>query len=252
MFRRIILASVSVLALMAAASAADMYGSTPVGPAGYKDAPSYPSWGGFFVGVNAGYGWSDSNDQLANNVVPFGGLTPSGGFGGGQIGYNWQVMWHPHLVLGVEADFQGANITDSAVDTHNNTFKSQLDWFGTVRGKLGYAIGRSLIYGTGGFAYGNVDNRAVTHTGNVFQNDGTDTGYALGVGVEHKFSPAWSIKAEYQYINLGANDPVNAAGLTYKAQIASQGGAATVNDDAFHTLRIGLNYRFPPGYEQLK
>ncbi len=101
----------SVVAL-ASANAADLYR----GPAGggYKDGPVdvVDSWTGFYVGVNGGYGWS------ANGVIN--GLTddaphganPEGGFGGGQIGYNWQGIWHPHLVFGVEADIQGSGITD--------------------------------------------------------------------------------------------------------------------------------------------
>ena len=251
MIRRLVLASASVIALSAAANAADMYVPGPV-PGGYKDAPYVVTWSGFYAGVNGGYGWSESSNQLANTVVPFGGLAPSGGFAGGQIGYNWQGIVHPHLVLGIEADFQGAGISASATDVNNNEYKSQLDWFGTVRGRLGYALDQTLVYATGGLAYGNVENRAVTHSGNLFQNTGTETGYVLGAGVEYKLSPAWSVKAEYQYINLGSNDPVNAAGTTYKAQIASQGGVATVNDDAYHTVRLGLNYHIAPAYEPLK
>ncbi len=121
-------------------------------------------------------------------------------------------MWHPHLVLGVEADFQGADITDSVtVGTNPNvTVKSSLDWFGTVRGRIGYAFDRTLVYGTGGFAYGDIKDelsaavtiRDHTYAGSV-SDQTTSTGYVVGGGVEHKFSPSWSVKAEYQYINLG-------------------------------------------------
>src|SRR5579864_4625414 len=100
MFRRFVLTSVSVLALTAAANAADIYVPGPAGPGGYKDA-WYPTWAGFYIGVNGGYAWSDHSDKFA--VAPFTGLDPQGGFGGGQIGYNWQSA---NFVFGVEADIQ--------------------------------------------------------------------------------------------------------------------------------------------------
>ncbi len=88
--------------------------------------------------------------------------------------------------------------------------KSELDWFGTVRGRIGYAFDTSLVYFTGGFAYGGLDNQIdIDHLEYWrYQNDGTATGYVLGGGYEYKFSLAWSVKAEYQYINLGRNDPL--------------------------------------------
>src|SRR5258708_7688363 len=104
---------ISALALGAfSANAADMYRAAPAG--GYKDEPVYVAntWTGFYAGVNGGYGWNANS--FATDPGFLGELNPSGGFGGGQIGYNWQgVFGHPQLVLGVEADFQGADISDS-------------------------------------------------------------------------------------------------------------------------------------------
>jgi outer membrane immunogenic protein len=68
----------------------------------------------------------------------------------------------------------------------------------------------------------------------------------LGGGWEYKFSPAWSAKAEYQYINLGKNDPVAVNGTTPFSLFGVD------RDDAFHTVRVGLNYHLLPGYEPLK
>ncbi len=236
----------SALAL-ASANAADIY-QAPAG-GGYKDSyVPVASWTGFYVGVNGGYGWSESSDQLAWTEAPaFYGLDPKGGFGGGQIGYNWQGFYHPNFVFGVEADFQGGDLSASGTDGIFN-YSSNLDWFGTVRARLGYALDRTLIYATGGFAYGGVTNDvsngvAATH----YRFDDTATGYVVGGGVEYKLTPAWSLKAEYQYINLGKNDPVNPAGAKF-----SNLPTTTLDDDAYHTIRLGLNYHLLPGYEPLK
>jgi outer membrane immunogenic protein len=234
----------SVVAL-ASANAADMYRAPEAG--GYKDGPAYVTvnWAGFYAGVNGGGAWSQEDDQLANSRAAFGGLSPNGGFGGGQIGYNWQGVWHPHLVLGIEADIQGAGIDDKAT-IGAVTWASNLDYFGTVRGRIGYAMDSTLVYFTGGFAYGGVKNE-VTAPGADFKSDGTATGYVLGGGVEYKFTPAWSAKVEYQYINLGKNDPTF-GGLAFTS--SAVGGVD--RDDAYHTVRLGLNYHFVPGYEPLK
>jgi len=224
---------------------------------GYGRTPTYASftWTGPYIGVNGGYGWSAENNQLACTVsfacgqLPF-GVSPDGGFGGGQIGYNWQGVWHPHLVLGVEADFQGADISDRRTDKFGDILQSKLDWFGTVRGRLGYAFDRTLVYGTGGFAFGGIeklgDFSPFPFADNVAKVDKTATGYVVGGGIEYKVAPAWSVKAEYQYINLGQNDPKFQSGLSFKRV------SNTVDDDAFHTVRAGINYHFGGGYEPLK
>jgi outer membrane immunogenic protein len=237
MIRISILGAVGVVALISSANASDLY-RAPAG--GFKDAPyAYAPvslWSGFYAGVNGGGGWSDSSDHLA--LLPYSsGLYPEGAFGGGQVGYNWQGFWHPNLVLGIEADIQGADLSDSATDARGDKVSTKLDYFGSVRGRLGYASGRALVYATGGFAYGGIKNE-----GYGLSNDGTATGYTVGGGFEYKVAPAWSIKTEYQYMNLGKNEPVD-GGVTY----SDLGG--DVREDAFHTIRFGLNYHLLPAAE---
>jgi outer membrane immunogenic protein len=224
----------------ASANAADVYRAPAAG--GYKDTPyATADWAGFYAGVNAGFGWNANSDQFADDG--FFGLNAKGGFGGGQIGYNWQGVWHPNLVLGVEADIQGSDISDKINLDGAGVSKNSLDWFGTIRGRIGYAFDTSLVYFTGGFAYGGISNAAFG-----FTKDDTATGYVLGGGYEYKFNRAWSLKAEYQYINLGKNEPTLDGVTVSKAS----GGDVKVNEDAFHTLRVGLNYHIQPGYEPLK
>jgi outer membrane immunogenic protein len=201
------------------ASAADS------GRGGYN-GPVYAAvdWTGLYAGFNAGGGGS-ANDGL---------VSPSGGFAGGQIGYNWQGVFGmgSSWVAGVEADIQGSGIDDRA-----DELKSSLNWFGTVRGRIGYSCGPTLFYGTAGFAFGEVENRT-----EHFRMTETQTGWVVGGGVEHKFSPAWSMKAEYQFISLDAGD-INGAG-----PLGFTGG----DRSEVNTFRVGLNYRFGHTYDVLK
>jgi outer membrane immunogenic protein len=250
------LASVSVFAILAAgqANSADIY-RAPQSAGGYKDDPVYVApWAGFYAGVNGGGAWSEFSDQLANfnNINKFNGLSPSGGFGGGQIGYNWQGVWHPQLVLGIEADIQGAGISDKATwNPFGNVIavsESRLDWFGTVRSRLGYAFGSALVYGTGGFAFGGIHNTQADNRPVVFAIDKTATGFTAGGGVEYTLTPAWSVKAEYQFIDLGKNDPFSPS----PGQGLFTNFKTKLEDDAFNTFRVGVNYHFGGSYAPLK
>jgi outer membrane immunogenic protein len=234
--KKILLAGIAVAALCAApAFAADR--PAPV----YKAAPApYDSWTGYYVGLNGGYGW-DPRDVLGDTTDNPCCVRPRGWFGGGQAGYNYEMnRW----VWGIETDIQGANIGKTTHDLRfGDTLQSKVDWFGTLRGRIGYDFAPALVYFTGGFAYGNVHNSAVgpALVGSPFNIDHVATGYVLGGGVEYKFAPNWSVKTEYQYINLGKNDPTNAAGTPYSAPVFVS--RFTKSDD-FQTVRIGVNYLF--------
>jgi outer membrane immunogenic protein len=188
------------------------------------------TWTGFYIGVNGGYGWTA-------NTQP-GDLQPSGGFAGGQIGYNMQFggRW----VLGVEADFQGAGISDK-VDLGFVSAENSLNWFGTVRGRIGYAMDRTLVYFTGGFAFGEVESKGQLF-GSPFDIHETQTGYVLGGGLEYKFSPAWSVKGEYEFISLDASN------------LSGPGPLSGGNTDRseVHTIRFGVNYHFGQDYGPIK
>jgi len=254
-------AAAAALVFTTQADAADLYGGYKGGPAAF----SAPMWTGFYLGANGGYAWRQTDDQFgyaacaADCGAPpwptFAGIGAEGGFGGGQIGYGWQgVSGMPSLVAGVEADIQGAGISGKAITVPGEPFNNSLDWFGTVRGRLGYAASSALVYVTGGFAYGGLrqygEDNSKTPTA-VYEANGTVTGYVLGGGVEYKFNPSWSLKAEYQYLNFGRNDPgLACSGCTAPATLSADQN--TVKDDAFHTVRLGVNYWVRPAYEPLK
>ncbi len=239
----------STLAL-APANAADMY--RPPEGVSYKDAPAPMAlWTGPYVGIDGGYAWGGNSSvtppegEVLLIYIPGGGAGTSpasfgsqGGFGGGQAGYNWQ---NGSLVFGIEGDIQAADISGSATATGTGgpaTANNKLDWFGTVRGRLGFTVGTALLYGTGGFAAGGVQD-SLTAKGTTAKHDATAAGYAAGGGLEYAFNPSWSGKAEYEYLNLGKDD------------LAAGGATATYNHE-YNTVRLGLNYHIHPSYEPLK
>jgi outer membrane immunogenic protein len=113
---------------------------------------------------------------------------------------------------------------------------SNMDYFVTVRGRLGFAMDRALIYGTGGFAWAH-NNATVNIAAGPFSarlfDDKDHTGWTAGGGIEWAFTNNWSAKVEYLYMDLGSK------GYTFV------GGLPPVNVDLkVHTAKIGLNYKF--------
>ena len=260
------------------ALAADMYAGGLQGVPAYM---VYSVWSGFYLGVNGGYAW-DANSSTLNttafhdydNHKGFGAttFTTQGGFGGGQIGFNVQ---RDRLVFGIEADIQGAGIAgkqasfaiDNATDTDVATgalVKSWLDWFGTLRGRLGYSFGNSMLYATGGLAFGSITD---TLTGTVTSeqylggysvvpiagsNTSTAIGYAVGAGFETMLAPFLSVKAEYLYMDLGSTSLYDSSGVAVSYGYIDKGDASAKVDHTYHTARLGLNYKLNPVYELLK
>lgn len=255
-----VFAGISLAALLAAAPAlaADI-ARQPVYKAPPPLVPVVYNWTGFYAGINAGYGFGGSGNvltagQAAPNAAEIGaGIRPgsvsldnSGFIGGGQIGYNWQFG---SIVAGIEADADYTGFRDRQTFVNaglNNTFRQDLDYLGTVRGRLGYAWDRTLVYATGGLAYGGLNNK-VDFFGPAGQlqysgrDSSTKTGYTVGGGIEQAFGNGWSAKLEYLYYNLGS-DTVNAA------LVAGGGGVGTGYNTSFkndgHIVRAGLNYKF--------
>jgi outer membrane immunogenic protein len=228
--KRIFLASAALLVTAASAQAADMAAKAP-----YYKAPlvAVYNWTGFYIGVNAGVGIGrDRTTHSLNNDSLY--IAPEGGFGGGQIGYNWQAdsLLGP-IVYGVEADIQGAGLSDGRTTVAPATNYSQKnDWFGTVRGRVGIATGPVLSYVTGGYAYGNVKS-TITEAGvTAFSNNRTQGGWTVGSGVEAALGGNWTGKIEYLYLNLGTKSDAFGPGVQF-----------TNNEIRENLFRVGLNYR---------
>ena len=207
--KKILLASVALFGFAGAASAADLpMRAAPPAPI-IAAAPLF-TWTGFYVGVNAGYGWS--NDDF--DAVDLADEDDDGGFvGGAQVGYNYQIG---SFVVGLEGDIQYADFgADGTFDfdgdgVFDDDFDSS-DWFGTVRARAGVAFDRALIYATGGFA---------------FADDAT--GWTVGGGVEYAFTNNLSAKIEGLYVNLDNDDDF----------------PGFDGETDFGVVRAGLNFRF--------
>ena len=188
--KRFVVAGLGFLALAAMpASAADLPRGAP-----YR-APVYAlqyNWTGFYLGINGGGGFGDSdwNGFAVSNK-------PSGGMIGGTAGYNWQGAGSP-WVFGLEGDIDWTNIKDSTACGGLNC-QTKNNWFGTVRGRVGYAFDRFLPYFTGGLALGDVEAR---RTGFAGSKD-TNAGWTVGVGIEGVIAGNWTAKVEYLYADLG-------------------------------------------------
>jgi outer membrane immunogenic protein len=188
------------------------------------------SWTGFYVGLNAGYGWGDADHQPGNGGTGINDFDIDGGFAGGQVGYNWQI---DRFVIGAEADIQWSGIEGDCDPGECGVPQStshEIDWFGTVRARLGYAAGEWMPYITGGYAFG--DATRTTGAGGGAEADNGIDGWVAGAGVEWAFAPNWSAKAEYQYLDFGDETYDFPAGID------------PVVDLTVHTVRIGVNYRF--------
>lgn len=260
-----IIALAATLGMISAASAADLP-SRKAAPPVY--VPPVMTWNGFYVGANVGGSWKEGQTRSAllpleapvyssngalvatgtgvvsNNTEGSAGIT-----GGLQAGYNWQVS--PMFVVGAETDFQGTSLgsggngNSAARALSLNTVgfgdtvwvgtsaANQLQWFGTVRGRAGVAImPQLLVYGTGGFAYGQVQR-----VNGLTAQNAVQTGWTAGGGLEYKLNSNWSVKGEYLYTQLSGNNTNNWVN-------AGVGVDNINNKTTFQTVRAGLNYNF--------
>src|ERR1700752_2673991 len=172
--------ALSALAGTASAEAADLYGSRA--PYTVNQPLNAYSWAGPYLGGNIGYAWG----TVDNNQT-----RPSGFAGGIQGGYNWQSgPW----VFGVEADIQATGANDTFAP-----WKFSNPWFGTLRGRAGYAMNNVLIYATGGLAYGSV---RVKNTFTGADESKLHPGWVIGAGMEVALTTNCSARAEYLYVDL--------------------------------------------------
>ena len=190
----------------ASARAADLsYGSRA--PYTVNQPLNAYSWAGPYLGGNLGYEWGSVENSRTK---------PSGIVGGATAGYNFQ---NGPWVFGVEGDLEVTGADDTFAP-----WKFSNPWFGTARGRAGYAFSNVLVYGTAGLAFGEL--RAETFG---LSESHTTAGWTAGFGAEVGFAPNWSAKVEYLYVDLNdSNFVITGAQNGYR----------------FGLLRAGVNYHF--------
>jgi outer membrane immunogenic protein len=261
--KKLLLAGVATVALVGAASAADL-GTRPA----YKAAPVAPpvpvfSWTGCHVGAQVGYGWGHKN-VFEGKVNSAGALTTSGTSGsggidvngaifGGQVGCDYQFGFGKGLgggvwVVGIEGSFAGTNIDGKAVDPADPTDSGdhiavKVDWLSSVTGRVGFAgwIPQTLLYIKGGGAWvrdtwdlHDVENR--TGASIVTQNR---SGWTIGGGIEWAFAPNWSAFVEYDHYDFGDKDVTKVPWNRFSDDFSLIRSSQTIE-----TVKVGVNWRF--------
>jgi outer membrane immunogenic protein len=234
--------SLGALALASGAQAADMAPR----PA-YKAPGAIPvwSWAGFYVGANVGVAGARTNisNPSLNYFFPFGSTVDSnktGVIGGVQAGYNWQF---DNLVVGVEGDISVASLnrttSPGAIAFAGDTFNGNMTALGTVRGRVGWAFDRVLVYGTGGVAFANLkDEYNSPNFPPPFTASATSsvTGWTAGGGIEYALFGNWTAKIEYLHVGFPSRSatasPIPPTTYTFAFK------------DSLDIGRVGINYKF--------
>ncbi|WP_187290841.1 outer membrane protein [Hyphomicrobium denitrificans] len=246
---------------MQTASADEYYrGSLKDGPV---VAQGY-NWSGFYGGVNAGYTWNNWDWPSLNPYVappkPCGDCGPpnqnlSGAMLGGTVGYNHQI---DRFVIGVEGDFNFANISDSQRDGNYLVETSKIEHFATIRARAGLLLTPALLaYATGGVAFQDLeygescpsDASAVTagwcrsvanggHGPYSLSKSQWNTGYVVGGGLEWMIAERVSLKVEGLYADFGTND--------YQLGLMADGKPLPKKsiENSETMLKVGVNYHF--------
>ncbi|MGO1164045.1 outer membrane protein [Brucella sp. C7-11G] len=242
---KIILTSVALALASTSAYAADAIAYEE--PVAVVVADTF-SWTGGYIGINAGYAGGkfkhpfsitqQVDDEFFATSDGSLDVTSSGFVGGVQAGYNYQ--FENGFVLGAEADFQGSNVKGEVKFNADNFGElkagTKVEWFGTVRARLGYtATERLLVYGTGGLAYGKVKSYADFGDEGISSSK-TKAGWTVGGGAEYAITNNWTLKSEYLYTDLGKRNLID---------ISEDGNSFSLDNKVkFHTVRVGLNYKF--------
>jgi len=251
--------ALALAALGGTALAADL--PSRKGPVSFAPVAPIFTWTGLYAGVNGGAIFTDNRitstgtaaDTAANIAFsrrpPTVGASEEGFTIGGQIGYNYQFG---NFVAGLEADIAYTDLSKTTrfTGTTNavSVFRQEMDYLGTVRGRLGYAFDRFLVYATGGFAYGDVSNRATFFNAGLpnqidYAGAKSDVkyGYTVGGGVEYAFTNNLSAKAEYLYYDLGKSLPQRRAHRPGRPELPVQHLLSRLE-----ARRVGAPGRSPP------
>ena len=230
---------VAILAGVGGASAADMPARMRAEPP--VMAPAW-SWTGMYIGTHTGVA---AGQTRTSNLTPFDGfnagiplshdVNPVNIFGGGQIGYNWQMgFW----LLGAEIDVGWLGARDTIRPAPDDYVQVRYGGYATFTGRAGLVYERLLSYVKGGAVVARIRNQAADLTGSAIdaddfsQSDRTRWGWTVGSGFEFAIAPQWSVKSEYLYMDFGKVRSTNLDLDTFEHR------------NRVHTAKIGLTSRW--------
>lgn len=232
----------AVLGLAGTATAADLGQRAPIPGAPAIVAPAF-TWTGLYAGGQVGYTWGkDVTKEFLTFPYMYIGLqnsfNPTGFVGGLHVGANVQ---YGSLVAGAEIDADLGRVKGGFVDPPAAPFNpggrgaTELGAHGSIRARLGFAFGHTMIYGAGGFAMGKLQATYYNWpgTGETFKRN--LYGYTIGAGVEHALTNNITVRAEYRLTGYEL--------IKNNSQVAFPGFTGT-QEPRYHTTRIGVSYKF--------
>jgi opacity protein-like surface antigen len=210
---------------------------------GFNTAPAIVTpvwnWTGLYFGGHLGGGWGRTQLQPTSGFFGFvaapGWGDVDGFIGGGQAGINYQIA---NWVLGVEGEYSWSDLDGYApCDRSFYTCHNRVDEVATLAGRFGYAYGNLMFFTKAGGAWAQDKHDMVRYaTANLFNADVTRTGWLLGSGLEYAFTPDWSAKIEYSYMDFGNHS------VPFTDQF---GNIANIDvDQVIQDVKVGVNYRF--------
>lgn len=209
------------------------------------------NWSSCYGGLHAGGGFgteslNDTTGYLDQNYTDFSyaSAKTSGYMLGGQIGCDYQFA--SNLVVGIEGSASGGNITGKSTfglpgiitppgDTA--TFKASTDFMMSVTGRVGYAWDRWMLYAKGGFAGVN-DKYSITDAQYTYDFEALKNriGWTAGAGIEWAFCDDWSVRLEYDYYGL------NAQNVMFLDNTISGGSGPESIKQNIQVIKLGLNF----------
>lgn len=239
-FRHFLVAT-TLLCVSSGAMAADLLSTRKAAPP--MLVPPAMTWTGFYVGGQVGYGWGvDTTKEFLTATMGYVGLKnrfePDGVIAGAHVGANYQFG---AIVAGLEGDIEFGQIQGGFSDPPVAPFnpggrgKTEIDAQGSVRLRLGYAIGPALFYATGGVAIANIKSTYWDWPGTSETFTKSAIGYTVGGGVEYAFTQSLSARVEYRFTQFEH--------MQNDSQRAFPGFSGT-QEPRYHTVRAGLSYRF--------
>ena len=192
-------------------------------------------WTGFYIGAYAGFGRGASSSVLTDPAITASSGSFGGVIGGVQAGYNVQLS--SGIVLGAEADitfpnYLASNSIAALLATPRSEVVEQLDYAGSLRGRIGYASGHWLAYATGGLAWAGERFVNTPVIGSEEKELNVRLGWAAGAGVEYAFAPHWSLRLEYLYSRFE------------QADIRFPSATQISSSLDLQSIRVGLNRKF--------